>query len=182
MFLFYCFVLTVYCLVNIKGELCEMLFETVESTEGETASVFTTVSPIHCSTRQALTYLHLFYFNWFRYNPFRWVKHVLCSFWVMYHMTHSESHFSPGLSGNPSLDDGKATRVFPILYKIRWISWIRWIQLESVKHNWRLLKAFLCLSLTVGSCGIVVKTPDWESVGCDFKYRNCRLFLKESLV
>ena len=43
------------------------------------------------------------------------------------------------------------TRVFPILYLISWISRIRWIQLESVKHDWRLLKAFLCLSLTVGS-------------------------------
>ena len=34
-----------------------------------------------------------------------------------------------------------------------------------------LLKTFLCLPLTVGSVGIMVKTPDWESVGCEFKYR-----------
>ena len=33
---------------------------------------------------------------------------------------------------------------------IELIRWIRWIQLESVKHDWRLLKAFLCLPLTVG--------------------------------
>ena len=39
-------------------------------------------------------------------------------------------------------------RVFPILYQI---SRIRRIQLESVKHNWRLLEAFLCFTLTVGS-------------------------------
>ena len=27
-------------------------------------------------------------------------------------------------------------------------------------------------------CGVVVMTPDWESVGCEFKYRNA-FFLKE---
>ena len=42
-------------------------------------------------------------------------------------------------------------RVFPILYWISLISNIRWIQLESTKHGWRLLKAFLCLPFTVGS-------------------------------
>ena len=26
-------------------------------------------------------------------------------------------------------------------------------------------------------CGVVVMTPDWESVGCEFKYRN--FFWKE---
>ena len=39
-------------------------------------------------------------------------------------------------------------RVFPILYwilQIRLISWIR-MEYEPVKHNWRLLKAFLSLS------------------------------------
>ena len=41
-------------------------------------------------------------------------------------------------------------RVFPILYWISLISRIRWIQQESVEHDWRLLKAFLCLPLTVG--------------------------------
>ena len=29
--------------------------------------------------------------------------------WVMYHMTQNESHFSPGLSGNPSKDNEMAT-------------------------------------------------------------------------
>ena len=45
-----------------------------------------------------------------------------------------------------------------------------WIQLESVKHDWRWLKAFLCLPLTVGSVGVMVMTPDCESIGCEFKY------------
>ena len=40
-------------------------------------------------------------------------------------------------------------RVFPILCQIRLIRWIRLIQLESVKHDWSLLYAFLCLLLTV---------------------------------
>ena len=37
-----------------------------------------------------------------------------------------------------------SNRVFPILNWISVISKIRWIQLESVKHDWRLVKAFLC--------------------------------------
>ena len=40
-------------------------------------------------------------------------------------------------------------RVFPILCYISWIRWIKLIQLESFEQDWRLLKAFLCLSLTV---------------------------------
>ena len=39
--------------------------------------------------------------------------------------------------------------IVPFLYYISWISRIRWIQPQSVKHDWRLLKAYLCL--TVGS-------------------------------
>ena len=39
--------------------------------------------------------------------------------------------------------------VFPVLYWISLISRIKWIKLESVKHDWRLLKAFLRLPLTV---------------------------------
>ena len=42
-------------------------------------------------------------------------------------------------------------RIFPILYWIGLIGRISWIQPESVKRDWRLLKAFLCLPLTVGS-------------------------------
>ena len=37
-------------------------------------------------------------------------------------------------------------------------------------HDWRLLKAFLCLPVTVGSVDLTVMIPDWESVGCEFKY------------
>ena len=60
-------------------------------------------------------------------------------------------------------------RVFPILYWISWISRIRWIKLELVKHDWKV--AFLCLPLTADSPGVMVVTPDWESVGWGFKYR-----------
>ena len=28
-------------------------------------------------------------------------------------------------------------------------------------------------------CGVVVMVPDWESVGCEFKYRNFFVFGKE---
>ena len=42
-------------------------------------------------------------------------------------------------------------RVAPILYLISLISRIRWIKLESLKHNRMLLKDFLCLSLIVDS-------------------------------
>ena len=33
-------------------------------------------------------------------------------------------------------------------------------------------------------CGVVVKTPDWESVGNELKYRNFRIFFgkKASLI
>ena len=37
------------------------------------------------------------------------------------------------------------------IFSLFHISRNRWIQLESVKHNWRLLKTFLCLPLTAGS-------------------------------
>ena len=47
----------------------------------------------------------------------------------------------------------KTFLLFSILYWIRLISRIKWIQLESVKRNWRLPKAFLCLILTVDSLG-----------------------------
>ena len=40
---------------------------------------------------------------------------------------------------------------FPILYKIRLIGRISWIKLEPVKHDWKILKVFLCFPLTVGS-------------------------------
>ena len=43
-----------------------------------------------------------------------------------------------------------------------------WIQLDPFKHDWRLLKAFLSFPHTVGSVGVMVLTPDWESVGCEF--------------
>ena len=34
----------------------------------------------------------------------------------------------------------------------------------------RLLKDVLCLRFTVGLVGVMVMTPGWESVGCEFKY------------
>ena len=55
------FVLTCYCLVKIKGELSEEWFETVESTQGETASVLTRRSIRHCSVRQVTFTLHFLY-------------------------------------------------------------------------------------------------------------------------
>ena len=60
---------------------------------------------------------------------------------------------------------------FPSLYWISIISRIRRIQLESVKHDWRLLIAFLCLTHS-WLFGVVVKTPGLESIGCQFKYRK----------
>ena len=42
-------------------------------------------------------------------------------------------------------------RVFPILYWISLVSRFRWIQLESVRHDWRILEVFLCLPFTLGS-------------------------------
>ena len=41
--------------------------------------------------------------------------------------------------------------VFPILCCIRLISRISWIELESAKHDWKLLKVFLCLPLIFDS-------------------------------
>ena len=38
-----------------------------------------------------------------------------------------------------------------ILYEIRLIRKISWIQLEPVKQDWGLPQAFLCVPLTVGS-------------------------------
>ena len=73
---------------------------------------------------------------------------------------------------------GSGNCVFSILYYINWTSRIRWIQLESVKHDWRLLKAFLCLILKVGSVGVMVMTPDWESVG--WEYKNFKFFEEKS--
>ena len=57
------FVLTYYWLVKIKGELSEEWFETVEFTQGETASVLTRRSIRHCSARQVTFTLHFFVFQ-----------------------------------------------------------------------------------------------------------------------
>ena len=40
------------------------------------------------------------------------------------------------------------------------IRWIISIKLEPVNHDWRILKAFLCLSLTATSYGVMVSMPD----------------------
>ena len=53
--------------------------------------------------------------------------------------------------------------VFPSLYWISIVSRIRRIQLELVKHDWRLLKVFLCLTHS-WLFGVVVKTPDNQLV------------------
>ena len=45
----------------------------------------------------------------------------------------------------------KSNVFFPILHWISLISRIRWFQLESVKRDWRVLKDFLFLLLTIGS-------------------------------
>ena len=65
-------------------------------------------------------------------------------------------------------------RVFPILYKIGWISRIRWIQLESsmTEGYWKLY----CVSHS--QFALWCSGYDWESVGCEFKYRNA-FFWKE---
>ena len=76
---------------------------------------------------------------------------------------------------------GGVIRRFLILYYIILISRIRWIQLESVKHGWMLLKAFLCLPLTVGSVGVMVMTPDRISRLC-VQILDFFLFGKNSLV
>ena len=59
-------------------------------------------------------------------------------------------------------------RVFPILQWISSIGWIRWIQPESVEHDWRFLKALLSATYS-WLIGVMVMTPDWEPVGCEFK-------------
>ena len=41
--------------------------------------------------------------------------------------------------------------IFPVLYQISLIRRLSWTQIKPVKHDWKLLKVFLCLPLTVGS-------------------------------
>ena len=67
-------------------------------------------------------------------------------------------------------------RIFSILYQIHWIRWISWIQLEPVKHDSRIVKAFLCLSLTAYSFSIMVSMPDWWSVVWVFKAHRSLFF------
>ena len=54
------------------------------------------------------------------------------------------------------------------LYCIKEIRWIKWIQLEPVKHDWRQLKVFLPLIHSC-LCGVMVMTPDSWSVVWRFK-------------
>ena len=47
------------------------------------------------------------------------------------------------------------------------------------------LKATVSFSVSASHsclCGVVVKTPDWESVGSEFKYRSFCFFQRKSLV
>ena len=55
---------------------------------------------------------------------------------------------------------------FPVLFWISLVSTIRWIQLQLVTESFSTSLIHSCLF------GVMVTTPDWESVGCEFKYRN----------
>ena len=59
---------------------------------------------------------------------------------------------------------------FAILYWISSISKKRWIQLESVKHDWWLLKL------------LMVMNPVCESADGEFKYKNFWIFVNKILV
>ena len=74
-------------------------------------------------------------------------------------------------------------RVFPILYWISLISRIRWIQLESVKYWLNTTNNFSVSPPPPHSWlfGTMVMTPEWESVGCEFEYRDF-CFWKKGLV
>ena len=65
---------------------------------------------------------------------------------------------------------GPNDRQSTILYWIISMGRIRWIKLESFRmpasYSWLF--------------GVMFMTPDWESVGCEFEYRNL-YFLKERL-
>ena len=56
--------------------------------------------------------------------------------------------------------------LWSLLWLWKWQWRISWIKLESVKHDWRLLKVFLYLPLTVTYlfCGVMVMMPGWWSV------------------
>ena len=56
---------------------------------------------------------------------------------------------------------------------------ISWIQLESVKHDCRIVKVFLCLPLTACSLSTMVSKPDCWSVVWGFKAHRS-LFLNDN--
>ena len=58
--LYFCLLLTTLCFVTITCGSFEEWFEPTESTFGETASMLTRRSSIHCSARQALKFLNIF--------------------------------------------------------------------------------------------------------------------------
>ena len=60
-------------------------------------------------------------------------------------------------------------RVSPILY---WISRIRWIQLEISQVWLKVTESFYVSPTHSWLFGVMVMTPDWISVGCEFEYRN----------
>ena len=63
-------------------------------------------------------------------------------------------------------------RVFPTLCYIHLIRWTHWIQLEPVKHECKVLKTLLCLSLTDYSFSIMVSMPDCGSE--DYRFKSQR--------
>ena len=65
--------------------------------------------------------------------------------------TFAPKAFIQSQAGNRLLACMFYIRVFPILYWISLIMRIRWIQLKLVNNDWRLLNAFQCHPLTVGS-------------------------------
>ena len=59
--------------------------------------------------------------------------------------------------------------ILPILYWIRFIRWINWIQLEPFKVNWRLLKVFLSLQTISWFLCVMLMIVNWWSIDCIFK-------------
>ena len=50
-------------------------------------------------------------------------------------------------------------------------------------HDWKLLKFFyVSLSQLCWLFSVMVMIPDWESVGCEFEYRDVCFFGKKGLL
>ena len=129
-----------------------------------------------------------------------WFKYLLCQWWelgfvirpdihiwTIIHVHHIESttwtHICLVSYWQDTIDHAllwyEPFMFFSILYQIHWIRWISWIQLESVNHDYRMVKDFLCLSLTTCSFSTMVSMPDWWSVVWGFKAHRS-LFLNDN--